>query len=361
MCAYYVGETITEQFTTGGLGLPFSKITAANPVAATWDPTFTEPVSGVYRYTFAPTLAGPWQWSGTSVDGIPVSINVDVDALVVPASASARLTTRAELRRRIADNLFDLTTYLTTGLGTTATFVDVRTIQGETMNGRELVFTSGPNAGQVVRVTGTNQLTNTATFVPAVSVAVASGTTLESYNKRSKGYVNDEYIRTIDRVINDSYPLARPLVQTSVGTFDDGTRLLTIPAGIEEIYAVEYRDTSGFWHPIRAAQYRDYAGWTADQFNGQIQIGGPLVNYLNSYAVRVIGYGRHQELTSDAAETSLHPEYIVAKATALMAPMGMDRVPERAQLIMRFDQQARALQTQIRTRRSSGSRKVRGS
>jgi len=358
--AIYVGETGTETVDLAVAAQTFVTDYSTGP-AGGWTPTITEPYTGGYTFTKLVTLAGTWVWTGTSsITGDVVTIQFDVDANVVPATAGARLTTLAELRRRAADNLFDLTTYLTTALGTTTTFIDVRTIQGETMNGRELVFTSGSNIGQIVRITGTNQATNTATFAPAVSVAVAAGTTLESYNKRSKGYQIDEYRRTINRVISESYPLARPLVMSSVGSFDDLTRLLTIPAGVEEIYAVEYQGADGFWHPIRAAQYTGYAGWTADQFNSQIEVGGPITSYLNSYAVRVIGYGRHQELASDADTTSLHPEYIVAKTTALMAPMGMDRVPERAQLIMRFDQQARALQTQIRTRRNSGSRKVRG-
>jgi hypothetical protein len=72
------------------------------------------------------------------------------------------------------------TTGTTTSVGTTTTFVDTgRTEIDDTWNGQWVQFTSGTEANRVRLITDFDAATDTATFAPAVSAAVASGVTYE--------------------------------------------------------------------------------------------------------------------------------------------------------------------------------------
>jgi hypothetical protein len=276
--------------------------------------------------------------------------------------------TRKDLRRSIADRFGDLVILTATGVGSgggsMTTFTDSLHINTgvENLNGRELMFTGGTanNIGTVHRVTSTSDSASTITFTPAAPANVALGDEAEVVNERGIGFTFADYHRAINRAITDAFPAAVVMLRSEIsGAFDADTPEIDVPAEMSEVYAVEWGDDDGFWHPLRKATSTNGYGWMVDPAAGQLRLLGAPAMQADTGTLRVLGYGRQAELTSDDDTCALNPEWIVAQACYHLALGGRDKDHEYGSLALVYQKEALQLRARLRTFRRSASERVR--
>jgi hypothetical protein len=123
------------------------------------------------------------------------------------------LTSRAQLRTRIASMLGDLTTLTATVAGSTTQFIDTRTLTSNMENprNREFIFIRHGNPavftndGLIRRITNSDLNAGWISF-DALTAATAVGDVGEMYNFRGKGWLYDQYNNAINQAIAEAYP-----------------------------------------------------------------------------------------------------------------------------------------------------------
>jgi hypothetical protein len=230
---------------------------------------------------------------------------------------TALTTTKAVLRKRIARLFDDVTTVTATANGTTTTLIDTIRLGNsiERPNGREIVFTSGTNAGSVRRITSSDMTTGTLTFA-AVGLATATNDTAELYNFRGKGFSVDAYNDAINMAIDQAWPLYGTRVMVSAAAvFDTDTTTIDIPSGIDQIEAVEYQDVNDLWQEVPQATQRFRVGWSVEADGTDVVVRGyNLRSRMDDRSIRLIGYTRATTLTADTDTTAIPPEWIIYTA-----------------------------------------------
>lgn len=267
---------------------------------------------------------------------------------------TALATTRKEVRRRIGRRLSDVTQLTATANGSTTTFVDTTKLATsiENAKGREVVFTSGTNAGLVRRVTDANMTTGTLTFA-AVTASTVAGDTAELYNFRLKGWTVDEYNDAINDAIDTAWPLfATKVSVNAAATFDADSGEIDIPSGIDQVESVEYQDSSGIWHEITQAASRYDAGWSVAHDGTTLHVRGRRwLNGVSGLTVRLNGYARSGRLDSDTATTDIPPEWLEYAACEILCLSARERDANNYNLALLFREKAEKARESIRTRR----------
>lgn len=330
----------TNTAITGKVSADFSTVEAYQVSAAgtTAAVTLTEIGAGEYRISFTPTTptsGSDLQWTAHVVynsGGVfrEFSETYDVTAAastvtVVSTATSGALTqTFAQLRQRVADKFEDLVQLVSTANGNVGktTLIDTYHINPGTehFNGRDVLCTSGTNAGLKRRVTGTADTTGTLTLNAALTAATATNDTFDVFNRRGRGFAIDQYNRAINNAINDAYPSSVIAVVASItGAFDADTPEITIPAAVTEVTSLEAQDSRGDWHIIPKARSRGGEGWYADADAGQLRLHGRNAWNVDTLSLRVHGFGRQGTLSSESDTCVIRPEFIVAHAAYHLA------------------------------------------
>lgn len=235
--------------------------------------------------------------------------------------------TLIQLVIRTADRLGDLLSLTATANGTTLTFVDALNINsaGESLAGREIHFTSGSNDGDTSRVTGQTPASNLLTFTPA-QVSTATNDTAILLNKRSRGFLYNEYKRAINNAIEEFNGMALvPTIETIGSAFSESDQTIAVPATMRECYMVEFQDSDDQWQEIPQAPVRGGSGWTAEPSAGVIRVKRGPAGLADGYTVRLHGAKEQAQLTTNASICGFDGHAIAACAAFNLCQMGMDR------------------------------------
>jgi hypothetical protein len=268
---------------------------------------------------------------------------------------------RRDLRRRIARNIGDYKMLEATAASAGTDIVDVLNISSATedLSGCQVIVTSGANVGHVARVQYVNESLNKAILNPPASSNFAINDTADVVMKRGRGWDVAEYHQAINDAINDAYPYALAEIMAPVSDFDVDSGVIYVPPELLEVYAVEWQDSNGNWHPIPKAQRTAGWGWKVDIANGTIVITESPRYLADNRPVRLYGYGRHPELRAESDRTDVNPEWLVSRASYYLCRSGIDRDPQRGSLILLFEREAAALRPRLRTLRKGATARVR--
>jgi hypothetical protein len=267
-------------------------------------------------------------------------------------------TTRGALRRMIGNTLGDVTVLTATADGTTTRLNDTVRLSGsiEIPLNRGLIFTSGANIGIERRVTTSDMSVGYVDFA-AVTAATATGDTAEMYNFRGRGWRIPELHDALnDAMLYASPPYWEPYSVAVAAVFNSTTGLLTIPATIQLVYAIQYQDADTFWHPVPSASSRYGQGWTVNLQSGVIDVRGTSIP--NGAAVRLEGFKKPTALTIETSTTNINPQWLVNKACAILCMGGVERDSANYNLGQIFDQKAERGKSALHTRLPSGTVRV---
>lgn len=331
--AYLVGDTYTDYLllldSAGDpvTGASLTTEVARDPSGASFTPTITEVEDGSYAVSFALDEEGTWylqllhaatdQRFAVSVDADPFS-TAQLGSVV-----SVTGTTRATLRRNIADSLMDLIELEATA-GSTTTFTDPLALldTDHAFRGAEILVTSGANQGEVRRVYDSDEDSQTLTLTPALGTAVAAGVTAELYNLKSVGFRVDAYNRAVNRAILDAFPNNAMLVEDELAdAFDADAGVVEIPAQFSHVSQVWYQDPStGVWCevPVALSGQLDQDGWAIRHGTLEVSIGGNAAADADGKTIRLVGYGQPAPLDDDTDLTDTDPQWVQFYAAWLL-------------------------------------------
>ena len=264
--------------------------------------------------------------------------------------------TRGQLRRRIAGRLGDVTDLIATDNGTTTRLIDTIRLSGsiEAPKNREIVFTSGLNAGTVRRVTTYDMTAGHVDFA-AVGVNTEIDDTAEMYNFRGRGWRVPEYNDAINQAISDSWPLFRQrYVYTPLLDFDSATGLVDLSGSdLTHVSNLLWQDQDGHFQIVPFALSPYGQGWSYDAGILRVVVRGDYVP--NGSTMRVDGFKQPSPLDDDEDSTRINPEWLTMRACQILCMAGIDRDQANYNLGMVYGQQADALKTSIRTRIPRGT------
>lgn len=248
-------------------------------------------------------------------------------------------TTRLSLRRTIGGRIpGEQFVVLVATAGSTTTFTDADALQGPTdaYKGADLYLLSGANAGKQRRVqssTNTGQLN----WQSPVAAAVVAGDGAELWNQRGIGVkateVNDaidDALAVLSRGAWDS------VVASVVLPFDQDSPTVVIPATLTRgIYGLYYQDPvrDGIWHEVAGGGEDPRVGWWYDRAAHTLVVGGAWTGVIDTYALRVQGYGTVAALAGDTDATPIDAEAVVTEAVYQLLKRNSSRNPEFGQFL----------------------------
>lgn len=243
-------------------------------------------------------------------------------------------TTRAELRRRVGHLLGDVLELSATANGSTTTLIDTVRLNNsiERPLNRDIVFTSGLNAGTVRRVTAASTDTGTLTFA-AIANATAANDTAELYNFRTKGWLVREYDSAINQAIEATYPGYLEMADYDLGAFDVDQGGVLAPAEMTHMATLWYVDDFDRQQEIPNGSSINDLGWyilgsSLLPSTKVISVNGSYYrSILNGRTLYARGYARPTPLSSDTSTTAMRPDYIVNKAASILCLSAIDRDP----------------------------------
>ena len=272
-------------------------------------------------------------------------------------------TTRAELRQRIGRELGDLTSVTATANGSTTRFTDTIRLRTatNTLVDREVIFTSGTNAGTIRRITSDNLTSGGGYFdFAAVTAATATNDTAEIYNFRGRGWSIAEIHDAINAARVQAYPLYKERIVFSLGAFDQDTGYLSITPGTADyIYQVTYPDVNSMTQVVPRAKSTFQNGWSTN--DGQVHIRGrDLLRLLNGKTLTAYGYTTPSALSADSDTTSIAPEWIIWTACAMLCRQRYLQTDDSKlyNMALVYDDKAERAKGSIRTRLRPGTRSV---
>lgn len=269
--------------------------------------------------------------------------------------------TRAQLRRRIAQNLGDYRPLTCTATSDGEFVYDELTISSasEDLSGCQVIVTSGANIGHIARIQSVSTSINRATLVPAADSDFAVGDTLDVVMKRGRGWEVREYHQAINDAIDDAYPITLAELVAESTDFDVETGTVVVPPELTMLYAVEWEDSEGIWHPLPKAQRTNGWGWKIDVGSSTVVVTDSPRYLADGRPVRLYGYGKHPTLASESDRTDVNAEWLTARASYYLVRAGMDRDPQRGSLILLFERESAALRPRLRTLRKAATVNVR--
>ncbi len=219
------------------------------------------------------------------------------------------LTTRAQLRRDIGDQLGQMRACTATAAGTTTTFTDLERLATEDghLVDRIAYVVSGTaaNVSQQRRVSTNTKSTGTITLARALPAATAIGDVLELWNERGTGVHPDEVHRAIDRVIVSATESGATPVASTPTTFAELP--IAIPADWTYFYGVEWEDTDDRWRVVPPADL------SVDASDRTVALRGTAYDLAITARIRLHGGTVGGVLATDAATTGVDRAWIVAR------------------------------------------------
>ncbi len=225
-------------------------------------------------------------------------------------------STRAELRRTIANQLGDYYPVLTTQVGTTNNMFDNFNLAGETnkFKGMQVYVTGGTyaNIGQITTVTLSDEVSRSISFEPPLPVDTQAGDTAELYNFKSRGSTIQQYNQAINTAIMQAREqhAVIPYTETVAGSFLRTSPYIAIPIIFTHITSVDALDARGATVRLKAGDM------LVDRFSRSIEVHRRGVNSLHGLSLRLRGYISPALLDSDTDRTSLDAEWILNEVKA---------------------------------------------
>ncbi len=319
--AITTGATVTFAAFTEAMVLAAEPVTALSGGSDDWCASFTAPsVEGVYVLRVTIVEGG----ITTTEDHVLI---VAVSATVPPTAVSALVgVTLAQMRRMVARRLRDLRTVTATATGSTTTLTDEDelTDADDAWVGSQGVVVVGAaaNIGKTVRVTQSDEETSTITFKPALPAGIAAGDQIDLTNLAGQGFRVRDYTAAIGEAVTLAYPDFAVERRDGAGVFSKATPVLPVPAGMTEVFKVEYRDPANDrWREVRpAAQSGDYyPGFWISTESREVRLQGGWVDLLDGCEVRVLGYGLHPPVEQEGDPIYCDAEWVMYSTMAALA------------------------------------------
>lgn len=259
-------------------------------------------------------------------------------------------TSLRALRREVGAILNDLTVLTATQTGLDTKFYDSRNLAAgdDIWRGCDLYFVSGTadNLWEIRRSTASSRSERSISWGTALPAATATGDVCEVWNKRSTGWDPLQVNAAINSVITikADHTLNVPTSAVATAPFDKDSPVVTVPTSLNRIFAVEYEDDDGLWHPIpRAHNIGDY-GYYVNRGFGTVTITGSDLHYrADEMDIRFRGYGRLTALDEDTDETDLNAEWVTLEAASALLWQGIPKDANRERLYPAMQSRADAL------------------
>jgi hypothetical protein len=224
------------------------------------------------------------------------------------------------IRRRVLARFGDLLTVRATANGTTTTFIDEDVLVGQPgrFAGREVMFTSGLNAGQTRYVESSSRNNSSLILSRPLPYATAIGDEADITNAFGIGIT----FRAVTDAINYAIDIARdyallPTTYDLPDPFAADADGLLIPDTIVGISGVLWLNADkNTWHPVQKAHSRNGNGWSLDKATHRLFIDGYVGSSVHERFIRVTGYTHPTALVNDSDTTGINIEWLVDAATA---------------------------------------------
>lgn len=242
------------------------------------------------------------------------------------------------IRRHIGKSLGDMALLEATAASTVNTFIDSNNlyIPDKMANGRIIYFVDGTNDGLKRIVTDSTQGVFSVTFTPAVDAVPQIGDEAELWRKRGMGFdpvsdVNAQINNAIRRAcqyawVDDIFTIVSPT------TFDPESPRFAVPANTRGIHMVEYADTQNgnLWYPIPKSRDPSGPGWSIERDAGgaYVVLGGNKSYQARGATIRVRRYVDDQPLATDADETTISLDWLLAEVKASLLEVAVDTNPK---------------------------------
>ena len=229
----------------------------------------------------------------------------------------------ATLRRRVMARFGDLVEVTATEDDPTGlSLVDEDTLVGEPGRyaGREILFTSGANAGLTRYIKGSSRDNSAVDFSRALPSGVVAGDTALITNAYGIGVT----FRAVKDAINYALDMSRDyaLVPAEVelaDAFDPETGVLDLPEEFVAVEGIHGIDEDGHLRHIERAMRQNGNGWSVSRANRQLMIRGYRGHLADGYRIVVRGYTLPATLEDDSDTTTVDLEWLVETATAHLA------------------------------------------
>jgi len=201
-----------------------------------------------------------------------------------------------------------------TANGSTTEFTDaVNLVAGkDALLARQAYYVSGhaANVGTNRRVSG-NDEAGTVTVSAAWAQPSASGDVVEFYASRSVSPTPTEIHEKINEVIRSIAEQHLTVVDAAGVTFDAYVPYIDIPEAWIGLTDAFWTDSQGIRQRIPKADRTLHRAFGA---NGQLELTGVSRWHANGAVITLIGVTPAPELASDAATTSINPDWITKQA-----------------------------------------------
>ncbi len=225
-------------------------------------------------------------------------------------------STRAELRRTIANQLGDFYPVIVTQAGTTGNMFDNFNLAGETnkFKGMQVLVTDADaqNVGRITTVTHSDEATRSISFEPPLPDPMQVGDTAELYNFKSRGSTVQQYNQAINTAILQAREqhAVIPYTVTLTNSFLRTSPYIAIPDIFTHIVTVDALNARGATVRLKAGDMM------VDRFSRSIEVHRRGVNQLHGLALRLRGYVAPNLLENDADWTGLDAEWILNEVKA---------------------------------------------
>lgn len=251
-----------------------------------------------------------------------------------------------DLRRAVGRQVRDLTVLTATADGQDTYLIDNRNLVAgdDIWKGRDLYFVDGTteNLGEIRRSIASSRSDHKISWQVALPAITHMGDEVEAWNLRSRGWHPFEVNAAInDAILTADTTFNVPTYADIAGLFNQDAPLITVPAALTRVFAVEWQDEDGEWHTIDRANAPDQYGYYVNRGMGTISVNGTDLRYrMNGATLRLRGYGTLNQLTSDTDTTELHFNYVMLQAAAYLFFNGVDRNPQNERLYTPIASQA---------------------
>jgi len=262
-------------------------------------------------------------------------------------------STRAELRRTIANQLGDFYPVTVTQVGTTNNMFDSYNLAGETnkFKGMQvLVLDADPqNVGKIATVTYSDEVSRSISFEPPLPAPMQVGDTAELYNFKSRGSTIQQYNQAINTAILQAREqhAVIPYTVTLTSAFLRTSPYIDIPGIFTHIVTVDALNARGGTVRLKPGDMM------VDRFSRSIEVHRRGVNSLHGLTLRLRGYVAPNLLNSDTDQTSLDAEWILNEVKAQLLERRMaagEPVGQQDRLFLQERNEASAKRAVILTR-----------
>lgn len=242
-------------------------------------------------------------------------------------------TSLRELRRAVGRLLGDVKVLTATQPGNdTKLFDNVNLVAGDDIwKGADLYFVGGTpaNVGELRRTSHSSLSEKSIVWSVATPAPTDTGDEAELWNKRSIGFNPLDVNAAINDVITLKATPAFNVPVTAVAAlpFAAADEEVVVPASLDRIFMVEYKDGDGRWRAIPRSNSPNGHGYYVNRGLGTVSIVGNAC--ADGSEIRFRGYGKLSPLANDLDETPLYAEWIIYEATAALLFQAAATNPDR--------------------------------